>query len=119
MPVQRDEVAQVVIDREFDELERIVERSGVLREVSPRWLDTIAATGEILSSRIVAAALDVARPARRLDRRARGDGHRRRAHAAAPLFPETTAALMAHVDPPLAAGRIPVLGGFVGATRTA
>ena len=36
--------------------------------------------------------------------------------AAAPLFPETTAALMAHVDPPLAAGRIPVVGGFVGAT---
>ena len=36
--------------------------------------------------------------------------------AAAPLFPETTAALMAHVDPPLAAGRVPVVGGFVGAT---
>ena len=37
--------------------------------------------------------------------------------AAAPLFPETTAALMAHVDPPLAAGRIPVVGGFVGASQ--
>src|SRR5688500_19180860 len=36
--------------------------------------------------------------------------------AAAPLFEETTAALMTHADPPLAAGRIPVLGGFVGAT---
>src|SRR5919108_2355616 len=36
---------------------------------------------------------------------------------AAPLFAETTSALMAHVDPPLAAGRIPVMGGFVGATR--
>jgi aspartate kinase len=37
--------------------------------------------------------------------------------AAAPQFAETTAALMAHVDPLLAARRIPVLGGFVGATR--
>jgi aspartate kinase len=37
--------------------------------------------------------------------------------AAAPLFPETTSALMAHVDPPLASGRIPVIGGYVGATR--
>src|SRR5688500_4593506 len=36
--------------------------------------------------------------------------------AAAPKFEETTAALMTHADPPLAAGRIPVLGGFVGAT---
>jgi aspartate kinase len=36
--------------------------------------------------------------------------------AAAPRFEETTAALMTHADPPLAAGRIPVLGGFVGAT---
>ncbi len=45
------------IDAEFDELERIVSALGVLREVSPRWLDTIAATGEVVSSRIVAAAL--------------------------------------------------------------
>src|SRR6185503_11636026 len=36
--------------------------------------------------------------------------------SAAPLFEETTAALMTHADPPLAAGRIPVVGGFVGAT---
>jgi aspartate kinase len=38
--------------------------------------------------------------------------------AAAPLFQETTTALMAHADPPLAAGRVPVLGGFVGATTS-
>ena len=59
---------------------------------------------------------DVARAARDLDRRAprrRDDGDHT---AAAPLFQETTAALMAHVDPPLAAGRVPVIGGFVGAT---
>ena len=41
--------------REFAELERIVGALSVLREVSPRWMDTIAAAGEILSSRIVAA----------------------------------------------------------------
>ena len=37
--------------------------------------------------------------------------------AAPPLFPETTAALMAVVDPVLASRRIPVVGGFVGANR--
>jgi aspartate kinase len=108
--------ARADIDREFDELERIVGALGVLREVSPRWLDTIAATGEIVSSRIVAAAL----AARGLhgawvDARAVivTDGQHQ---AAAPLYPETTAALEAAVRPLLAAGAVPVLGGFVGAT---
>ncbi|MBP7778300.1 MAG: aspartate kinase [Acidobacteria bacterium] len=110
--------ARADIDREFDELERVVAALGVLREVSPRWLDTIAATGEILSSRIVAAAL----AARGLggawvDARAAivtDDEHT----AAAPEFAETTAALEARVRPLLAASQVPVLGGFVGATRT-
>src|SRR4249920_363505 len=63
------EVARVIVDDderhrtehfirdEFAELERIAGALGVLREVTPRWLDAIAATGEILSSRMVAAAL--------------------------------------------------------------
>src|SRR6187431_3384164 len=45
------------IDREFDELDRVVGALGVLQDVTPRWLDAIAAIGEIASSRIVAAAL--------------------------------------------------------------
>ncbi|MDP1569479.1 MAG: aspartate kinase [Vicinamibacterales bacterium] len=104
------------VEREFDALERIVQALAVLREVSPRWLDTIAATGEIVSSRIVAAALaSRGLPAAWVDARraiVTGDEHT----AAPPLMPETTAALMAQVDPLLAAGRLPVLGGFVGAT---
>src|SRR5262245_43331788 len=45
------------LNHEFDDLERIAGALGVLREVSPRWLDAIAAVGEIASSRIGAAAL--------------------------------------------------------------
>jgi len=102
---------------EFEELERIVAALAVLREVSPRWMDTIAAAGEILSSRVVAAALNAhALPAGWVDARRAvvTDGEHQ---AAAPHFPETTAALMTCVDPLLASGRIPVVGGFVGATR--
>ena len=114
--VQREKVIEF-LDRQFDELERVAQALGVLREVSPRWLDALAATGEILSSRIVAAALS-ARGLRAewIDARRAvvTDGEHT---VAAPQFPETTSALMAHVDPPLAAGRIAVLGGFVGATR--
>src|SRR6187455_2606108 len=104
------------LNREFDELERVVSALAVLQEVSPRWLDALAAMGEILSSQIVAAALTSKKLlATYVDAR-KGvvtDGEHQ---AAAPMFEETTAALMAHADPPLAAGRIPVMGGFVGAT---
>ncbi|HYU80069.1 MAG TPA: lysine-sensitive aspartokinase 3 [Vicinamibacterales bacterium] len=112
----RDEVLRF-IGREFDELERVIEALSVLREVSPRWMDAIAAVGEILSSRIVASALTShGLRANWIDAR-RAMVTDQEHTCAAPLFPETTSALMAHVDPPLAAGRIPVVGGFVGATR--
>ena len=109
--------ARADIDRAFDELERIVDALGVLREVSPRWLDTIAATGEIVSSRIVAAAL-AARGLHGAWVDARQVIVTSAEHTAAvPQFPETTAALEATVRPLLAAGHVPVLGGFVGATK--
>ena len=105
------------LDREFDELERIAHALGVLREVSPRWLDAIAAAGELLSSRIVAAALtSQGLIAEWIDARRTVITDAEHT-SAAPLFPETTSSLMTNVDPPLAAGRIAVLGGFVGATR--
>ena len=113
--VQREQVV-AFIDREFDELERIAQALCVLQEVSPRWLDTIAAAGEILSSRIVAGALTShGLLATWIDAR-RTVVTDNEFTAAAPLFAETTASLMNNVDPPLAAGRIPVMGGFVGAT---
>jgi aspartate kinase len=114
--VQREQVVEF-IDREFDELERIAQALCVLQEVSPRWLDTIAAAGEIMSSRIIAAALTShGLLAAWIDAR-RTVVTDAEFTAAAPLFAETTASLMTTVDPPLAAGRIPVMGGFVGATK--
>ena len=111
----RAEVEQF-IRQEFDTLDRVVGALGVLGEVSPRWLDAIAATGEILASRIVAAALTS-------NGIAAGWVDSRQAvvtngehMAAAPLWPETTAALRKTVDPVLVARRVPVMGGFVGAT---
>jgi len=45
------------IDQQFDDLTALARALAVLREVSPRTLDVVAAAGELLSSRIVAAAL--------------------------------------------------------------
>jgi aspartate kinase len=116
---QTSERAEVdaFIAQEFDALERLVGALGVLREVTPRWLDAIAATGEILSSRIVAAALAThGLPGSFVDARraiVTGPEHT----AAPPLMAETSATLSAVMDPLLADRRIPVVGGFVGATR--
>jgi len=100
----------------FEQLSAVVRALAVLREVSPRTLDVVAAMGELLSSRIVAAALvEAGVPAEWVDARraiVTNDDHTR----AAPLMRETTAALRASVVPVLDAGHVPVLGGFVGAT---
>ena len=104
------------IDEHFDELAAVVKALAVLREVSVRTLDVVTAMGELLNSRIVAAALvHAGLPGEWVDARraiVTDDGHTR----AIPLMRETTAALRASVLSVVDAGRIPVLGGFVGAT---
>jgi aspartate kinase len=102
---------------QFDQLVAVVKALAVLHEVSPRTLDVVAAMGEILSSRLVAAALvQAGLPASWVDARRVivTDSEYTRA---APLWPETTAALQMTVRPLVDQGRIPVVGGFVGATR--
>jgi len=77
---------------QFDQLADIVRALAILREVSPRTLDVVAAMGELLSSRIIAAALTEAGvPAEWVDARCaivtNGDHT-----SATPLGPETNAA---------------------------
>ncbi len=68
--------------REFDELIGLVHALAVLREVSPRSRDAVHAVGELVSSRIVAAAFaDHGMPSAWVDARTRAD-HRRRAQRA-------------------------------------
>jgi aspartate kinase len=112
---ERQEVERF-IRREFDELDRIAGALSVLREVTPRWLDAIAASGEIVSSRIVASALTAHGLAASWVDARRVMMTTRDHTAAAPLWKETDAALGRIVDPLLASRRIPVVGGFVGAT---
>ena len=104
------------ITAQFDDLAALVRALGVLREVSARTLDVVAAAGELLSSRIVAAALNGAGiPSEWVDARRAiitTNDHTR----AVPLAAETEAALRSSVLPVIEAGRVPVLGGFVGST---
>src|SRR5436309_3129650 len=106
--------AAVVADvrREFEELAGLVHALAVLREVSPRSADAVLAAGEIVSSRIVAAALADHRVASEwVDARqvlVTDAEHT----AAAPDMNETCERASARVAPITAAGRVAVLGGF-------
>jgi aspartate kinase len=104
------------IGAHFDDLTALARALAVLREVSPRTLDVVAAAGELLSSRIVAAALaEAGVPSEWVDARRAiitTADHTR----ALPLAKETDAALQASVRAVVDAGRVPVLGGFVGST---
>jgi aspartate kinase len=114
-PADRDGLTGAIA-AQFEDLAAVLRALAVLREVSVRTLDVIAAMGELLSSRIVAAALVAADvPAEWVDARravVTNDDHTR----AAPLMRETSAAMRASVRSVVDAGRVPVLGGFVGAT---
>jgi len=113
---ERAATLEAQIRRELEDLRAVLTAIAILRESSPRSLDAVAAVGEIVSSRIVAAAFEEAGvPSAWVDARkalVTDDQHT----AALPLVSETRAAVEREVLPHLAAGRVPVLGGFVGST---
>ena len=104
------------LDEAFDELAAVAGALAVVGEVSPRSKDAIVATGELASSRIVAAALeDGGQPSRWLDARELlvTDG----THGAAlPDRAATDERLRERARPHLEAGLVGVTGGFVGAS---
>lgn len=101
---------------DFDDMRSVLEAVAILQDAPPRALDSIAAAGELMSSRIVAAALRAAgHPAVWVDARrviVTDDAH----GAAVPDLIRTRAAAVAELKPLLDAGKIPVVGGFVGAS---
>jgi aspartate kinase len=112
---ERDEIESEV-SAGLDELAHLAEALSTLGFVTPRSLDSVAAIGELLSSRIVAAAfrhrgIDAAWVDAR-DVTITDDNFTR----AAPDLPRIAAATREQLRPLVQAGRVPVVGGFVGAT---
>ena len=101
------------LDRHFDELRDALQEIEQQHNADPRLLDAIAATGELLSSRLVAAAA-AARglPAAWVDGRdviVTNDRHT----CAAPQMDETAAAAVSRLEPLLTDGKVPIFGGFI------
>ncbi len=95
----------------------LVRSVAILHECSARTQDAIVSYGELASSEIVAAALRahgldaVPVPATRMVVTDDAFGN------AAPAFDDTYARARKELEPLLRAGRIPVVTGFLGATR--
>ena len=102
---------------DFEDLDELLRGIGAVGEITPRTYDYVAAFGEMLSSKIVAAAF-VAHglPGAHVDSRQClvTDANYTRA---VPQFDETNERLQKKVKPLLDAGSVPVMGGFIGSTR--
>ncbi len=95
----------------------LLESVAVLRELTRRSLDAIGAYGERIAAPIVAAALearDVAAQAISAEGLVVTDD---RFGNAAPLLDETRERVRADLSPRVEAGVIPIVTGFIGATR--
>lgn len=113
----RDEVAAET-GALFDELAHLAEALSVLGHVTPRSHDAVAAMGERLSAPIVTAAfVKAGLPAAFVDARrvmATSDDFGK----AEPRPDAIALACREQLAPLLRAGKVPVLGGYIGATAT-
>jgi len=105
------------LGEDFEDLDELLRGIGAVGEITPRTYDSVAAFGEILSSKIVAAAF-VARdlPGVHVDSRdwlVTDNSYTR----AVPQMEETNERLLKKVKPLVDDGKIPVMGGFIGANR--
>jgi len=105
------------LEVEFEALDELLRGISAVGELTPRTTDHVAAYGELLSSKICTAAFSAhGLKSTLVDSREClvTDGTHTRA---VPLTEETTERLRAKVQPLLDSGRVPVMGGFIGATK--
>jgi aspartate kinase len=103
---------------EFDGLDELLRGLSAVRELTPRTCDNVAAYGERLSSKIVAAAFAARGIAARLvDARECIRTDSTYTHAI-PIFDETNDRVNARVKPLAEGGTVPVMGGFIASDAT-
>jgi aspartate kinase len=102
---------------EFEELEELLRGISAVGELTPRTTDHVASFGEVLSSKLVTAAMSAhGIEACLVDSReciVTDDLFTR----ATPLFDDTNAKLASVVSPLIDQNRVPVMGGFIASTR--
>ena len=115
---QRNAELRKIITQSFRELEELVKGLAIVRELTPRMLDTFYCYGELLSSRIIAAALqENGIAAEWLDTKdfLQTDENFNRA---SPVWNIVEERLSAIALPLISQGIVPVTQGFIGATAS-
>ena len=104
------------IERRLDRLEKLCYGLSMVHELTPRLLDAISGTGEMLAAPLVAGAIAAqGRPSTAVDATevvVTTDQF----GGAEPLMDETRSKMHARVRPLIERGESPVLTGFIGAT---
>ena len=102
---------------DFEDLDELLRGIGAVGEITPRTYDYVASFGEVLSSKIVAAAFTArGLPGAHMDSRQcllTDNSYTR----AVPQIEETNERLRKKLQPLLDAGKVPVMGGFIGSNR--
>jgi aspartate kinase len=108
---------EATLERTFGELRALLERLAAAHRLTPRDADAAASFGEVLASAIMAQALPrLGIPAAWIDARrvvVTDDAFTR----ALPLYEDTDPRLRAAILPLVEGGLVPVMGGYIGATR--
>jgi aspartate kinase len=105
------------LDADFAAVQSLLSQIAAAAQLSPRLQDHLLGLGECLSSKIVAEAL-LSADVSAVWADARACVVTDTAHTqATPLWEESDAQIQAAIQPLLADGKVPVLGGFIGATR--
>jgi aspartate kinase len=106
------------LETDFNSLDELLRGIAAVGEITPRSTDAVLSFGERLSSKIVAAAFCArGMSAALVDSRTciiTDSTHTR----AVPLFDEINPRLAAQVHPLVEKSVVPVMGGFIGATRS-
>jgi aspartate kinase len=105
------------LESDFDALDELLRGISAVGELTPRTMDNVVSFGERISSKMVAEAFS----ARGLNA-SHVDSREcivtdAQFSKALPLFEEITPRLARHVKPLLEHQRVPVMGGFIGATK--
>jgi aspartate kinase len=112
----REALAVAAIARRVDRFDKLCFGLSMVHELTPRLLDAISGTGEMLAAPLVAAAIEArGTPSSSIDATdviVTTDQF----GGAEPLMNETRVKAAAVLEPMLAAGEIPVVTGFIGAT---
>ena len=118
LPASGESEVRQILDGHFGEMGDLLEQLSAEGEFTPESVDALSSYGERLSSRLIALVFSNAgMNAAHVDARCvvLTDARHK---AATPLYPQTYARARDKILPLISQGKVPVLGGFIGATES-